>query len=173
MWIKWIGCGLVTVSCGALGVWKSGQWKEKRKTLEQLRKMILLLKGEILYAHAALEEAFTHVGQKSDGILGQLFLRVAERLKEREGKPFYQIWQEEIDGFSDRISMEDKELTDLKGMGEHLGYLDVDMQERTILLYLEQLDLSIDFYREHEREHSRLCTSLGVMGGLFLSIVMY
>lgn len=56
--------------------------------------------------------------------------------------------------------------------GEHLGYLDLEMQEHTVALYLEQLELSIQFYREHEREQSRLYTSLGIMGGLFLSIIM-
>ncbi|MGL6218963.1 MAG: stage III sporulation protein AB, partial [Lacrimispora sphenoides] len=61
----------------------------------------------------------------------------------------------------------------LKGLGEHLGYLDMDMQERNILLYLEQLDLTIGYLRKHKQEKSRLYTSLGIMGGLFLTIVMY
>lgn len=39
-------------------------------------------------------------------------------------------------------------------------------------LYLEQLEMSIQFYREHEREQTRLYTSLGIMGGLFLSLMM-
>ena len=57
--------------------------------------------------------------------------------------------------------------------GEHLGYLDVDMQERTLKLYLEQLDLTIDYLRQNQREKCRLYTSLGIMGGMFLVIVMF
>ena len=56
---------------------------------------------------------------------------------------------------------------------EHLGYLDVDMQERTLKLYLEQLDLTIDYLRQNQREKCRLYTSLGIMGGMFLVIVMF
>ena len=37
------------------------------------------------------------------------------------------------------------DLEQFTALGEHLGYLDVDMQERTLLLYLEQLDLSIEY----------------------------
>ncbi len=173
MWMKWMGCGLVTLSCGALGIWKAGQWKERRRTLEQLRKMILLLKGEILYAHTPLGEALEHVGSKSEGALGQLFLRVAKRIAAQEGQPFFKLWQEEIGGLPADFPMEEKERQDLTGLGEQLGYLDMDMQERTILLYLEQLEMSLGFYREHERERCRLCTSLGIMGGLFLSVMMY
>ena len=64
-------------------------------------------------------------------------------------------------------------LEQLAGLGEHLGYLDVDMQERTLGLYLEQLDISIEYLRTNQREKCRLYTSLGIMGGMFLVIVMY
>ena len=37
-------------------------------------------------------------------------------------------------------SLEQEDLEQLAHLGEHLGYLDVDMQERTLKLYLEQLD---------------------------------
>ena len=52
-------------------------------------------------------------------------------------------------------------------LGNNLGYLDLTMQERTILLYLEQLDETIGFLKEHSRERRRLYMSLGVIGGLF------
>ena len=39
-------------------------------------------------------------------------------------------------------------------------------------LYLEQLELSIRFYREQEREQQKLSISLGIMGGLFLTVLL-
>ena len=45
------------------------------------------------------------------------------------------------------------------------------MQERTLGLYLEQLDISIEYLRTNQREKCRLYTSLGIMGGMFLVIV--
>ena len=47
------------------------------------------------------------------------------------------------------------------------------LQERTLGLYLEQLDISIEYLRTNQREKCRLYTSLGIMGGMFLVIVMY
>ncbi len=172
MVLKLTGSLLVTCSCGALGLWKAGQWKEHLKMLEQLRKMIILLKGEILYAHAPLGEAFGNVGRKSEGILGKLFLAVEERIEQQQGEVFYIIWQEEVDRKGKDMLLSEREQQELTAFGKHLGYLDLEMQEHTISLYLEQLELSIKFYREHEREQNRLYTSLGIMGGLFLSIIM-
>lgn len=172
MIFKVIGAILVTVGCSGLGIWMAGQWKLRLKVMENLRKMIFLLKGEIVYANSPLTEAFERTGKKSDTYLGELFLRVAERMERQQGEPFYEMWKEEIDGLSKGFPLTKEDRQDLKGMGEHLGYLDREMQERTLLLYLEQLDLTIEYLREHQRERSRLYTSLGIMGGLFLTIVM-
>ena len=73
MVLKIAGSLLVTCSCGALGLWKAAQWKDHLGMLEQLRKMIVLLRSEILYAHTPLGEALGHVGRKSEGVLAGLF----------------------------------------------------------------------------------------------------
>lgn len=172
MALKIIGGVLVVVASSGLGFWMAGQWKEHLNAVEQLRKMIFMLKGEILYANAPLEEAFSHVGKKSQGVLGGFFQEVAGRIGNQQGEPFYTMWKEEIDKLGKQACLSEKDKQELTGFGEHLGYLDCDMQERTILLYLEQLDLTIGYLREHQRERSRLYASMGVMGGLFLVILM-
>ena len=57
------------------------------------------------------------------------------------------------------LEKEDKEK--LLSLGGQLGYLDTQMQERTLLLYLEQLELSISGLRGEIREKCRLSTALG------------
>ncbi|MBS6643274.1 MAG: stage III sporulation protein AB [Clostridiaceae bacterium] len=172
MLIKMIGGACVIAASSGLGISMAGQWKKRLELLEQLRKMIFLLKGEILYANAPLEEAFERVGNKSGGVLGTLFTAVSQRIRNQCGEPFFTMWIEEINGMDSRILLSKEDRQSLISFGEHLGYLDCEMQERTILLYLEQLDLTIAYLREHQREKSRLYTSLGIMGGLFLTIVM-
>lgn len=41
-----------------------------------------------------------------------------------------------------------------------------------MLLYLEQVDTELLVLREHKQERCRLYTSLGVMGGLFLAVIL-
>lgn len=167
------GAALVIISCSGMGFYMADQWREHLKTVEILKKMIYLLKGEIVYGNSPLAEALESTGKKGGGALGELFLKVSERLQNQEGEVFYAIWKEEIDRMPKEVCLSKEDRESLKGLGEHLGYLDMGMQERTILLYLEQLDLVIDYLRKHKQEKSRLYTSLGIMGGLFLTIVMY
>lgn len=172
MVFKIIGAVLIIASSSGLGVCLSNQWKERLMLMEQLRKMILMLKGEILYANAPLEEAFWRVGEKGGGRLGKLFSDVSVRIASQCGEPFYTLWKEEIYKLGKETLLLEKDKQELAVFGEHLGYLDCEMQERTIQLYLEQLGITIDYLREHQREKSRLYTTLGIMGGLFLTIVM-
>lgn len=172
-WLKLAGGFLVILASSGLGICLARQWNEHLRTMEQLRKMIFLLKGEIVYANAPLDEAFGRTGRKSGGCLGELFVRVAGRMEAQTGELFYEIWKEETDRIPKASGLSQEEREHLKGFGEHLGYLDLAMQERTILLYLEQLDASILYLREHKREKSRLYTSLGIMGGIFLTIILY
>ena len=88
------------------------------------------------------------------------------------GETFSGIWKEELDRQAKAMLLSAREQTELAEFGEHLGYLDVGMQERTIALYLEQLDLAIGVLREHEPERTRMCTCLGIMGGMFLSVLL-
>ena len=94
----------------------------------------------------------------------------------QEGESLQEIWKRQVMNLntdSGPIPLEQEDLEQLAHLGEHLGYLDVDMQERTLKLYLEQLDLTIDYLRQNQREKCRLYTSLGIMGRMFLVIVMF
>ena len=175
MLLKYLGAALILISAPGLGMYLAGQWKERLRLLEKLRQMIYFLKGEITYSHAPLAEALERVGRRSGGPLGDMFVRAAERICTQEGESLQEIWSGEtrtMAAGAKNLPLTRTDLEQFTALGEHLGYLDVDMQERTLLLYLEQLDLSIEYLQAHRQEKCRLYTSLGVMGGIFLVIVM-
>lgn len=171
--IKIAGAILVIAGSSGYGYGLAAQYGQRLRELEQLRQMVFLLKGQITYASAPLSEAFEIVGRRTEGALARLFCRVSERIDTQQGEVFYKIWQEEVDGSEkDGLSMEKADRQSLRELGEHLGFLDKEMQERNLLLYLEQLDLRIGHLREHKQERCRLYISLGIMGGLFLTVLL-
>ena len=50
IWVKIMGGILVVLSGGGLGFVRADKWRSHRKNLEELRKMTLLLRSQILYA---------------------------------------------------------------------------------------------------------------------------
>lgn len=171
-WIRALGCVMTVTGASGCGFWLSGRYRQRLKTLEQLRQMMFLLKGQILYVNATLEEAFLAVGERTKGELAELFLRAAKQMESRPGDPFVRIWKEAVEDMGADLPLDRTDRQSLAALGEHLGFLDREMQERNLLLYLEQLDLTMDELRTHREERCRLYSSLGIMGGMFLAILL-
>lgn len=172
MWLKFVGVLLVITACGGLGMEAALHFKRRLRLLEKLKLMITHLKGEILYANAPLSEAFDRTGSRNPGKAGALFRAVAGRLREESGESFSLIWKEQAEAFVKESELSHREREQLLDFGEHLGYLDREMQEKTLLLYLEDLEYSVRVIRKEEPEKCRLYMSLGLMSGLFLAVVM-
>ena len=61
---KWAGAVCILCASWGMGVWLAAQWKGRLKALEELRRMVYFLKGEITYGHEVLEEALRRVGRR-------------------------------------------------------------------------------------------------------------
>ena len=76
--------GAVCIVSGAsgFGFWMAGEYRRRLEQLLQLRQMIYMLKGQILYANAPLSEALEAVGKRFENLPGQ-----PEKLNSREERP--------------------------------------------------------------------------------------
>lgn len=169
--MRLIGIGFVMLGSSLYGIWMSKRYAGNLTELEELRHMMFLLKGQILYANAPLHEAFDTIGKRTKGELAELFIRTAEKSEAQQGTAFAEIWKEEVQCLGEHSLLSKEDRQSLENFGNHLGFLDKEMQERNLLLYLEQLDLRIQDMREHKKERCRLCTSLGILGGMFLAVL--
>ena len=150
MFLKWTGGLLILFAGSGMGVWLAWGYKKRLSTLENLRRMVYCLKGEIVYSHAPLEEAFERIGKREKGVLGELFTQTAEKIGCHNGETFSKIWEqtiEEMEKNGKSLFLEKEDREKLLSLGGQLGYLDTQMQERTLLLYLEQLELSVSRLR--------------------------
>ena len=97
---------------------------------------------------------------------------LAEQIEEKAGATFFELWTESIDRCLIKSQLKNKDKEELKAIGMQMGYLDEQMQLGTIDLYLEQLSFVIQKTREELVMKKRLCNCLGVMGGIFLVIIL-
>lgn len=172
----------ILIMAGAVvggGFLAAARWKEKLSVLLLFRQMVYYLKGQILYSNATLPEALAEVGARfadgREGILrepGDFFLRVFKRMEEESQKAFSAIWKEEAARFLADFPMDKADRENLLALGENLGYADRDMQERTLLFYLEQTDDAIRFLKKEMETRTKLYRCLGMAAGLFLMVVM-
>ena len=169
---KIVGAVLILMASGGIGVAKGLDIQNYLKELEQLKQVFWILRREIQYTKTPFPEAFSRIGRRAGGVLGEWMLFLAEQLEERAGVTFFQLWTASIDHCFKKSKLKQKDREMLKEMGMQMGYLDEKMQLGTIDLYLEQLDFVIQKTRAETATKKRLCNCLGVMGGIFLVIIL-
>ncbi len=169
---KIIGCVLVILSSAAMGFFFSNEVKSRLEDLKELRKLIILLKGDIRYSNSPLPEAVSAIARRHKGCYSPFFTKVSTRLNELSGLTFQDIWKEAVEKELNDTALTKKDKLQLQQFGENLGYLDKDMQMNTLELFLSQLEEEIRELSKTVKEKAYLYNSLGIMAGIFIAIVM-
>lgn len=146
--------------------------KKYLKELQCIRQIMIMLRSEIKYTKVPLGEAFYHIGRRTKGEERTWLLTLAKKLEDKSGKTFTELWNNTLEQSEIKEKLKISDLEQLKVFGSNLGYLDEEMQFNAINLYLEQLGVEIERVRESMAVKTRLCHCFGVMGGIFLVILL-
>lgn len=169
---RFLGVILVVTSSTGMGFSYSFHLGRRLEQLRQLQRMALLLRGEISYGNTALTEALASIGRKLEEPFCFFLNQVSSRLREYPDKSFQQVFQEEVKENLKQSALSAKDKEALMQMGAFLGYLDKDMQLGTLDLYLQELAGEIKAAQESIPGKQKVCRSLGIMGGLFLVLLL-
>lgn len=170
--MKIVGCALVILSSAGMGFYFSSEMRSRIEDLKELRKLIGLLRGDIRYANTPLPEAINSIHRRHNGNFQRFFRYVSTKLEELSGQTFPEIWKTATEHELASTSLTKKDKLHLAQFGENLGYLDKDMQMNTIDLYLSQLEELIHETSKTVKEKTYLFNTLGIMGGIFITIIM-
>ena len=138
MWIKLLGICLVCVSCAGIGGGEALRLIGRRRFLEEVKRIATGLRGEIGYTQAVLPLALCRAGARGDGKAGKLFLVAGERLEANPECPFGRIWEAVLEEQGIRPMLGTEEWEMMCRFGNSIGYLDLEMQQKTLALYLEE-----------------------------------
>ncbi len=169
---KVVGCILIILSSTLMGFYCSNELKTRINDIKELRKLVVLLRGDIRYGNTPLPEAICAIARRHEGGFKNFFTKVSVRLSEHSGNTFSQVWKEAVDEELNQTSLNKKDKSSLIQFGENLGYLDKEMQMNTLELFLAQLEDEIIELSKTAKEKSYLYNTLGIMAGIFISIIL-
>lgn len=163
---KWIGSIFIIVASCGIGISLSNELQSHLDALEEMKKIFCLLKSELEYTRAPFAEVFEKIKKKAKEPYTTWLEALAVRLREKGTGSFWEIWCETISEklVTNQLKEEDKE--ELKNAGKSLEYIE------SIELYIEQLEYKIKHIREAYQSKKKLCRSMGIMGGIFLVILL-
>lgn len=170
--LKIVGCIMIIAAGSGIGYLRGLDFQKHLTEIQSLRRLFLMLKSEIKYTKTPLGEAFYHIGRRMEGKYAEWLLELSKELEEKTGTAFINVWSNTIDQYLRDTNLNREDLKRLKAAGRQMGYMDEEMQIGTIHLFLEQLEEEIRHMRENLATQRRLCNCLGVMGGIFLAVVL-
>lgn len=170
--MKIIGAVLVITSSSAFGFYMSSSLKDRIEDMKELKKNILILRGDIRYGSTPLPEAIGAIAGRHEGNFAKFFTHIYEELIKLDGVRFFDIWKIAVEQKLKDTSLNKNDKEHLMKLGENLGYLDKDMQINIIDLYIEQLEAEILEASKVLKEKAHLYNTLGVMAGIFVTIIM-
>lgn len=171
--LKLVGAGMTIVCCGAMGAGVCRDMRKRIRLLQELRRMAIILTSEITYANAALEEAFAELAKRLADPAGAFFGHVRQRMQEGEHGVLGEIFKKQSLRDFKGSGLKKTDLESLWTLGGQLGYLDTEMQKKTLAYYLEQVNAACMQAQEEYKEKEKLFRCLGISAGIFLVILLY
>lgn len=166
--------GSVLVITGALGLSLSYR-QDMQKKLYNTRCFFIvleLLESEIRYSKASLPEACRMVAQRVESPCREGLINVWKGMCDNKGLPFSMVWKQEMGRCLETISVGKKEKEEFIQFAGSCGFADNHMQLRAMERCREFLGQSIKKQEEVMENKTKVVMSMGLIGGLFLTIVL-
>ena len=138
---------MVILAGSGWGMLQAAKIEECYRQMRYLRKLIFRIRSEVRYSRRVLPEAFLSVGSEAQEPYKMWLLSLYERLENRQGTSLAGIWEEETRTHLPVIGIPQDMLESLIRLGGELGTIDIEMQVRTLDLYLEQMEQKMEDMR--------------------------
>lgn len=172
--VKLLGSLIVLMSAAGLGAVKSMEYTGRIRDLAEMRRLFLLLDGEIRSCRTPIPDAFLHMASRMNDNYRVFLEKMSEQLQKAEGEDFSVLWkrilEDTLGGGKTDLKKEDMEL--LQSFGDMFGYLDVQMQLDAIALLQEQILERMSRLSGNCSAQMRMARLLGISGGIFLVILL-
>lgn len=171
--LKIAGSILIIAGSFAWGYMKCISAKDRIIQLNIIKKVMIMLRGEIKYAGTALPDALELIANRiTMPFAKDFFINVSAELNQMNEKNFKTIWNENMNKYLDASALSTSDIEQFKGLGDNLGYLDKDMHLNTIDLYLEHLNLDIKVANEGIAEKCKVYKCVSLAAGVFITIII-
>lgn len=166
--------GMIIVITASVGCALS-MVRERKAYLERCRswrEVFALIENEIAFRKSSLPEICGRAGTHLSGNKELFLRRIGQNLDSGEGGTLGKIWRREAERIFAEEALKREVEDEIKALGGKLCFEDSDMQ-RKVLLEAEKYLRKHEEEQEHlNRERNKLTLCAGVMGGLFLTILL-
>lgn len=175
-YIKLLGATLVILAGAGFGACPVRKMKQRIREIEELYFCLLRLKSEIGHGVKTLPEAMLSAtggeAEKLTGAYERLLFALGTRMK-RGGNSYEALLQEcATECFWGSVITKEEQDTFFE-VFFMLGGADREKQIQVLEFYCERIRLAVTEEKQKRKERSYIYRSLGILGGIFLAVILY
>ncbi len=171
--LRILGAILIVIAGIGLGLERIQSLQNQATSMEEIRRILLLLQSEISYTKVPFAYAFEKISRKCKNPYRKWLHTMWTNLQEQEGGRLKSIWEEAVITCLPPSGLRKKEIETLQELGADLGLLDGQMQQQVLTVFLRDWQTELEKKKKVMAEQSRLCFCVGCMGSLMLLILLW
>ena len=170
--VRLIGVFVLLFSCIGAGMWLGRKEQLRMQQLGELIRSMEFLKGEISFARTTLPEAMAQLSKHVKPPFQALYSKLALELKQHPGTGFGEILYAMLEVEKKNWDLLSEDVEHFYQACCNLGYLDKEMQIHILERYIKEQEKNVEQLAKEVPQKMKLYRSLGVLGGVFLVIVL-
>lgn len=173
MLLRLLGTVAIMVGSVGLGLYFSSREDFRARELLEFKRALLILSSEIDFMATPISMACANIAHRIEGEMANLFKDFASLLEKATGETASQIWDRALVAIKEKTFLSPEDQNMLKGFGKTLGYLDKQMQQNAINYTISYIDETLGAIQAKGAQTKRMYRSLGVIGGLLITIILW
>ncbi|MFC3039036.1 stage III sporulation protein SpoIIIAB [Virgibacillus xinjiangensis] len=169
--MKWIGALLFITATTWVGIEWSNRLSGRPKHIRQLKNALQILEAEMLYSQLSLQEAFFSISRQVPAPVSGFFEGLSQDMQ-GEMSEFIHVWEKHVAGLIRDSCLGSNEEEILLQFGRTLGQHDFQQQQKHIQLTSSHLQREMEEARDLQWRYSKMAKSLGLLGGLFIVLLL-
>lgn len=172
MIIKIINSGIIILLSTIIGFKLAKRYTVRIQELSAMQGALSRLETEIQHYTSSLPEALLEIGKSVGGGTGNLFILTGQTLIEKKEYTVSEAWSLCLEKVKPELCFEQEDFYILRRFGSQLGKSDKEGQVRFIRLTMLQLQEEEKKARVIREKNDKMYRSLGLLGGLALTILL-
>lgn len=168
-----IGAVLIIAACSGIGFYEGRQLTGHERLLQQIRQMVILLRGEIRYGNSSLFLILGNIMPKLEAEISVFLCGLRDKMESKDYLRFYDIFLDCAQRSGIQKKLSDREWQHFTDFGKQLGCTDRETQLSQIELYLEELEYELAELGSEVKEKKKLYQNLGILCGFFLVLILW
>lgn len=165
------GCLLIIAGCTGIAAVLCGDLRSRLLLLRQISEIYEDMKYYISYQKATVPETLLRLSEREKEPFSEAFLAIYERMNEQGGN-LPEIWREQMEKALAHTPLQAKEKKLMLDFPSCLGYMEEGAQAGALNELLREAVRQTEELSGEQKNKNKMMMSLGVAGGVLLSIML-